>query len=780
MARYFSTYQGIPLNIRIKRLSLCLVSAGMVTIYGCGGGGGGDTPPVPTSTSTIFTPSLGQFSVGTVFTVTKLDGTQLSTGTIGANGSVTLSLSNDVYPVVVTVAGATGVKYFDEGSQQLEPFETGSLRAVVPTPMAEVGVTALTNAAVANLEATGPLASATAQTISDANLKIATVFGLTDILMAPTPLSSVANTLDLARPADKYALILAALASSSSGISAAELAESLASDMKDGNLNGVDSTSSTPDASIPNAVTPQSVIDAYQTAADTFATSASQTIAAETPLVVTADVTTVVADTTKSDITLAKAMFAELRTTLSSFANGSTGFLDTQATRMSDDLSANVVPELSNVAGRLGALNETMSAFEDAKANTNGFSSGVIPNTSTPALVRTIGSLQSVWAGTGSFDSCWTDFVTPTAITKITCYHAGMNSADYSKNRIRLVAYELTATTANQYSYTATRRNKGVTFDINGQPVFTSGTTLASVPAGSGTVAKTVSGTTMTGLTLNGTMPPSASTADGSLATGVDTIAISAARTALTAANTYRYALSGSVSTSKLDATKTDGSVDSSKVVTLSLDSGTYFDLNEATTVATDPQMIGAKFLGTAQTTATKFTGSIDAGSFASSKNSEVSPTSIVFNGSINDISTGGAGQILTGKLEAAVADYANFDSSLPESSTNYLHASVTFTGTVQAPSRPLLKLVLAANKTGSTTGAVTLNYSYGTVSITGSGTVNSANTATNTMTLSNQAGILLVIANGVPAEVKKSGVKLATITDGMISYIDGVSESLN
>ena len=50
----------------------------------------------------------------------------------------------------------------------------------------------------------------------------------------------------------------------------------------------------------------------------------------------------------QSDVNLAKSMFAELRTTLNAFANGSkTGLLDTQATRISDDLKANVAPPSS-------------------------------------------------------------------------------------------------------------------------------------------------------------------------------------------------------------------------------------------------------------------------------------------------------------------------------------------------------------------------------------------------------------------------------------------------
>jgi len=127
------------------------------------------------------------------------------------------------------------------------------------------------------------------------------------------------------------------------------------------------------------------------------------------------------------------------------------------------------------------------------------------------------------------------------------------------------------------------------------------------------------------------------------------------------------------------------------------------------------------------------------------------------------------------------VTDYGNFDSTIAESSTNYQHAAMTFTGTVQVPARPLLKLVVAAVKTGVTTGNVTLDYSYGTnIHITGSGTVDTQNKAATTLTLSNQDGIELVIPDSAPSQVKKSGTTLATVNNGTISYIDGVTESLN
>jgi len=799
------------MKITIKRLSLAIAGVGMLTIYGCGGGSGGSTAAtapgdgtsVPTPSSMTVTPSLGKFSAGTQVTLTKLDGSALSTGTIGADGKVTLSLAGSTGPFLVQVLGGTSVTYYDEGTKSQQAFGIGKkLRAVVPEVLTEVGVTPLTNAATAKLEAAaGGIAGASVGTIKTANNKVAAVFGLSDILVAPKPVDgSTGNTLNLATPGDKYALILAALAKTSvSGGNAAGTADALASDLKDDKLDGQDGTTAPPTPI--TAYAPATLASKYQEAATESLDDSSKLLAPFQPLVITVDVTNIKPVTNQSDVSLAKAMFAELRTTLNSFANGNkTGFLDTQATSMNADLSANVAPEMAKVANRISALGNAMRTFEDAAAytsgNTLGFVSGSSPFTKTTTLLRQRGDLLSVWYGYGSSDYCWTDSATGVS-SKVTCAHADSNSVDWANNKIKMVFFELTRTATNQYTYTATRYNEVVTISAgtNWQPMFAATPTVVTqdsngnlMPSGSGTVAKTVSGSTVTGLEITGTLPPSASTtvttslcssgmgptctltsSNNLVTTGVDNIAVSVARTALTA-NTYNYALTGSVSTTKLG--------DATKVVTLSLDSGSYFNTDE--TPATSPKLIAAKFMGTAQTAATKFTGSLDVGSFATSKNNEFSPTSIVFNGSINDIRPSiGIGQILTGKLEATVTDYANFDSSLAESSTNYLHAKMTFTGTVQAPSRPLLKLVVAAAKTGVATGDVTLNYSYGSnISITGSGTMAPSG---NTLVLSNQDGIQFgITANQATIPVTKSGTTLATITNGVINYIDGVTESLN
>lgn len=466
-----------------------------------------------------------------------------------------------------------------------------------------------------------------------------------------------------------------------------------------------------------------------------------------------------------TDVNLAKSMFAELRTTLNAFANGSkTGLLDTQATRMSDDLQANVAPEMNKVANNISALYKTVTAFEDARAysanNTNGFTL----DTNSGTLYRTVGSIQYVWNWNTTLEQCSTDSAKGVT-SKVVCYYAGPDSVDKVNKTIEFVKLELTSTASNQYTYTASKLKNPVTVDQTGQFVNLGASVPTTVPSGSGTLTKTISGTTVTGINVNGTFPPSALNAIGAPTAGVDTVSISVARTALTAPNNFRYALTGSVSTTNL--------TDANKIVSLSLDTGTYLDLNEFTS-----NPVAAKLIGTAQTASSKFTGTLEMGSFMNDADGKgYSPTVVVFTGSIND-----AVQTLTGKLDASVASYNLYHSTLPESTTNYARITVTFTGTVQAPNRPLLELAVAASRTGLTTSTVTLNYSYGTVSITGSGIVDSSDHGASTMTLSNQDGIAMAITSGAASsvtQVTKSGAILATITNGTINYVDGYTESL-
>jgi hypothetical protein len=527
---------------------------------------------------------------------------------------------------------------------------------------------------------------------------------------------------------------------------------------------------------------------------------------------------------TLSDLQQAKNMFSELRTTLNSFANdGKTGFLDVQARTMRSDMDANVLPDLHQVTDRIGAMGNAIDMFEAARTytatNTQGMRLGTNLLSAGSTLIRVSGNPTQVWYGYGTYDYCWTDSSTGVN-SKVTCAHAASDAADRSGPRFSMVLIELTAGAGNgQYSYTATRYNLGVSVGANGAPTFgalslarnallSTSTTPVYLPAGSGTIVKTVAGGQVTNLVINGTLPPSKTTcvpptatsllayswncAAGQIivpASGVDTIALSAVRNALPAANAYRYALTGSVATAKAS--------DAGKVTTLSFDSGSYVDMDEANASTSGSQPVAARFIGTIQSTATKFMGMFELGSFQRSADGSLyQPTSITFDGSVSDTPAGSTSPtvFLTGRIVATVADFGTYyPKGIPTAgavagATNYMKATLTFTGIVQAPGRPPLTLVVSGTETGQSVGTMTLNYSYDNIAIVGTGSFDDrGNPLAFTdmrLTLTNQVGVRTVISHTLDGKyagtVTKSGATLGTIANERINYVDGYSESLN
>lgn len=774
----------------MKKLSVLSLS---LILAACGGGGGG-SGTTAADTTMVVTPSLGKFSLGTAVKLKKPDGTPISSGTIGSNGSATLTVGSYSGPIVIEVLGAAAsgstakVTYYDERDGSTQDFGAGKvLRAAVPALQGEVGVTALTNAAVAQLQATNTtdnLVGIDAAKIFVANSNVATRFGVPDILVAPravglkSDLSAPAKDLIFANPGDYYAVVLAALAkTATAGKTAADVSDSLALDLTDGLLDGQQKPFGTPLAA---AVTAPAYVHGTiaTTLATNFATAAAELMpanevavsAALAPVMNPAAPTaTVTVQANQSAITLAKAMFAELRTTLKSFANGNkTGFLDTQAQRINDDIAANVAPGMQKVAGRVSALKYAVKSFEDAQTSLNTgatpFMVGTKPDGVTAAQVRINGSLDNVWAGTGSFNKCWTDSPTVLSAT-LTCTFASSDNAVKTTSTtgyIKLMTIAITRSASGTgFDYTATRQNIAVT-DVASGVVTLDAISTPSVPTGNGTI----SATSTASLAINGTLPPSTDT------TGIDTLVVDVTRTALTGAN-FRYTLKGSVATS--NAADIAALAAAPKTVTLLFDTGSYFDQDESNIANQNTTAI--KLVGTVTTNATKFTGTLEMGSFARDANGHNSQaTSLTFVGAMRDTSTGGAGQIMTGNLAAAITGYSSYNPLAEQTGNNYRHNTLVFIGAIKAPERPLMTLILGVTKTGANTSSVSVSYSYGTKAITGSGTSDDANSANNSMTLSNQDGIQLVTKTGIAS---KSGTTVATLLNGNINYADGVTESL-
>lgn len=142
------------MKITLKRLVLGIASAGLLTIYGCGGGGGGASGgSTTTGGSTTPTTLTGIAATGAAFTdaiITVTDSKGAVVGTsavIGADGAYSITLSSSaVAPLVLTASRTTA-----DGAVE-------SLVSVMPassTATATVNITPVTNLIASRLSSSG-------------------------------------------------------------------------------------------------------------------------------------------------------------------------------------------------------------------------------------------------------------------------------------------------------------------------------------------------------------------------------------------------------------------------------------------------------------------------------------------------------------------------------------------------------------------------------------------------------------------------------------------------
>lgn len=491
----------------------------------------------------------------------------------------------------------------------------------------------------------------------------------------------------------------------------------------------------------------------------------------------------------------AKQMFAELRTTVNSWVDTSkTGALNDQLARMSNDVHANPQGGVDKAVQRASVIGDMIKMYEDAKAYTATNTNGLIVGPANGAGSYLVSQnnfnfpYASVYGG-GSSTYCWADSAIPASVTKITCKYAGSNA--FNGSILKLVTLVLTpAATANSYTYTATRVNTSVTFGPSGPVLGTLVLATDSLshpfPVGTGSVSKTVAGNNITNLAFNGTFPPFNPVVIAGITVGLDsgavTVTLNMVRSALPTANTYRYTLNGSVVVPGL-VSPTDVTVlDPNKVVTLSLDTGTYVDMDETNSATTGSKPLAVNFAGTAQTLATRFTGSVLAKSFMSDADGmNWAPTDMTAVGTFTDTSAGGAGTILGGTLTATDTTYGLYHSMQQPSATNFKHAVIKLTnGALQLPSRPAMGLTLTGTVTGPSASTISGQYTYDNgLLISLSGTNDGNNSPADSLTITNQDGVTVSFPHVGISPISKGATSLGYISNGIINYTDQTFESL-
>lgn len=211
---------------------------------GTGGTGGGTT--LPTAAIKI-TPMKGKFSAGTTVKVKRAkDGVVVATGTLDATGSVSVNVATSEKGPFLIEAGVAGDQYFDEstGATATVPAGQPALRALIPDAITSpnVGVTALTEFAVGQVEAGSGVAAVTSIGVVAANATIGSQFGVNDLLTPPTVVAA-GTKIGGGNAADDYALKLAGLAKmAKTGVSSVQALHDLRDDIKDGKFDGLKGT----------------------------------------------------------------------------------------------------------------------------------------------------------------------------------------------------------------------------------------------------------------------------------------------------------------------------------------------------------------------------------------------------------------------------------------------------------------------------------------------------------------------------------------------------------
>jgi len=167
-------------------------------------------------------------------------GAQLGTTTTDANGNFKVNLIPA--PTVPILAQTSGGTYVDEATGATSTLSaTDSLRAVLPAATTIATVTPLTEIAAARAMALAAGGTPMETAVNSSNIAVAQQYNLADIVATlPAPANDATRMSTAALAERQYGLVLAGFAQNAStlGVRPIELAKALATDAKDGVLNG--------------------------------------------------------------------------------------------------------------------------------------------------------------------------------------------------------------------------------------------------------------------------------------------------------------------------------------------------------------------------------------------------------------------------------------------------------------------------------------------------------------------------------------------------------------
>ncbi len=483
--------------------------------------------------------------------------------------------------------------------------------------------------------------------------------------------------------------------------------------------------------------------------------------------------------TVENPIAAAKALFASLRTNIQAWSDAFNGGASAQsASALKSDFDAAIAPVDQNLADWMLMSERGITFFNDYVAGKGANSATIFRSNS-----ESFQNYSQPLGGCTVYSD--TTFVTqankPSEARSVSCslmsrssYVPGIydqNGGSYTftgmTKSIRLLPVSGSTT-----HFTYTSRTRVTTTQYTYSNVYPYTSTSTSTPYGTvgdygptgfaeGTISFAMSGSAVTGATINGFMP--ARTNDAGVAiTDQEAWNVNYARTLEADNVTTKYALSGDITAFKGGVAVGSVTLQDGSFIRAISDKGTQ-----------DVKQVNLALAVTSKDS--KVVGTLSLNDFSSDKkNTNVIPTSLKFIGSFNNAGT----EFFNGTLTAKTSNYASYDSNAVDSAENFLKASVALTGIARISNRPDLSLTVSARNIAFESYAYTGRYDDGSNTVL----INSTSANPKELKITSSNGVSIQLKDGInTVNVMKNNSIIASFDQatGIINYIDGSGESL-
>ena len=515
--------------------------------------------------------------------------------------------------------------------------------------------------------------------------------------------------------------------------------------------------------------------------------------------------------TSMAAVEQAKTMAKFMREAFNRFSNSSkTGYLDKQNTRIEAEVATYVRPDVEKVIARVSAITLATELYDKANgsdaANASTFTDG-----GKTYFYKSDGTVGDMLNGKGDYTACKTEKVsTGQASTDVFCYFAksgsgwtprstvytgmsadltnvvgatnvlsislkplGGNSfqaltvrqvvamnvnnasdkSDISKYQIpaqspysRAGPYDFDLTTKTNTYNAGCLNSAGTAYDYAKRTATSTKYTCFNY-VGVATVERVRTDGNLTSVKFTGTLPPSSSS--NTMDVGYVEASLSSSTSDM-GGNIFRNTINGSATA--YETAKTGSvEVDTSKMVKYELAEGSYAEVKRSTSASgVVSDRANSMYLKLTYTGyQTKGTGIITASGWTLDKKGiNDAPTSVVFDGTISDLSSGGDGDVLKGVITIKKPKYAEFDSTKAIASDNDDGNTLSFVGSVNAKnSTDYIKTSLGISHTFNSDkvqiDSATIRFEIaGGFVLEGTGVSNAVKDKDGTIKLKNQDGI--------------------------------------